>query len=290
MGRHAIVQGGRVYFRKAGRRGRPIVMLHGVFTSSFLWRDVQRLLSADYRTYALDLPGGGKSDRPASGDYSCRAQAGAVDAFMDELGLQNTVIACHGESSRIGQAVAQFCPDKISGLIIVNGVFHEYGLSIDARVIAKLAELPQLFPALGRADCILDEFLSQALRERLRLDDVRLNHVIGEYMKSWNGPDGKMAFARLVTGFAENGVAAPPRRIDAETLIVWGARDSFLPVEAAERLRLEVGPRAHLKILPDCGHFPQEENPRAVAESIMDFLRGRHKEFQTISTNRLASR
>ncbi len=289
MGRHAIVQGGRVYFRKAGRRGQPIVMLHGVFTSSFLWRDVQRLLSGDYRTHALDLPGCGKSDKPSSSDYSCWAQASVVAAFMDKLKLQDAVIACHGESSRIGQAIACSHPDKLSRLIIVNGVFHEYGLPIDARVIAKLGEIRRLFPAVSRGDFILDELLSQALRERLRLDDVRLNHVIGEYMKSWEGLEGKMAFANLVAGFAKDG-NSPCTGIDARTLILWGARDPFLSVEAAERLRLEVGPRAHLEILPDCGHFPQEENPRAVAESIMDFLRGRHKKLQTIFTNRSGSR
>ena len=56
-----IVDGHRLAYRRSGR-GRPAVLLHGITTSSFLWRDVGALLEDDSDVIALDLLGCGGSD------------------------------------------------------------------------------------------------------------------------------------------------------------------------------------------------------------------------------------
>src|ERR1700712_223324 len=61
-----------------------------------------------------------------------------------------------------------------------------------------------------------------------------------------------------------------PRQIPA--LVVWGARDPYLPVALAHRQR-ESFPGADVVLLDDSGHWPYADNPDAVATAVVPFLR-----------------
>ena len=62
------------------------------------------------------------------------------------------------------------------------------------------------------------------------------------------------------------------RPLDLPALVVWGAHDPYISVEFAERQR-QVFPRAEMKILPDSGHWPFADDPDAVAQAVLPFLR-----------------
>jgi pimeloyl-ACP methyl ester carboxylesterase len=62
------------------------------------------------------------------------------------------------------------------------------------------------------------------------------------------------------------------RPLDLPALVVWGAHDPYIAVEFAERQR-QVFPRAEVKILPDSGHWPFADDPDAVAQVVVPFLR-----------------
>jgi pimeloyl-ACP methyl ester carboxylesterase len=62
--------------------GMPLVLVHGIPTSSFLWRNMIGDLSARWRVIALDLPGFGFSDPPPNGDYSIHRYAGILESFL----------------------------------------------------------------------------------------------------------------------------------------------------------------------------------------------------------------
>src|ERR1039458_2740438 len=62
------------------------------------------------------------------------------------------------------------------------------------------------------------------------------------------------------------------RPLDLPALVVWGAHDPYIGVEFAERQR-QVFPRAEVKILRDSGHWPFADDPDAVAQVVVPFLR-----------------
>ena len=62
------------------------------------------------------------------------------------------------------------------------------------------------------------------------------------------------------------------RPLDLPALVVWGAHDPYISVEFAERQR-QVFPRAEIKILPDSAHWPFADDPGAVAQAVLPFLR-----------------
>jgi pimeloyl-ACP methyl ester carboxylesterase len=61
--------------------------------------------------------------------------------------------------------------------------------------------------------------------------------------------------------------------MDRPALVIWGARDPYLPVALAERQR-EAFPSAEIEILEDSGHWPFADNPEAVGRLVEPFLRG----------------
>jgi len=60
--------------------------------------------------------------------------------------------------------------------------------------------------------------------------------------------------------------------IRVPSLIIWAEQDAFLPMEAAERLEKDLGGPTQLEIIPDCGHFLQEDKPEEVACLMIKFL------------------
>jgi pimeloyl-ACP methyl ester carboxylesterase len=67
-------------------------------------------------------------------------------------------------------------------------------------------------------------------------------------------------------------LAGALRPLDLPALVVWGARDPYVGVEYAERQR-QIFPHAEVKILPESGHWPFVDDPDAVAQVVVPFLR-----------------
>jgi len=62
--------------------------------------------------------------------------------------------------------------------------------------------------------------------------------------------------------------------IEQDTLILWGEKDEWIPLEFADRFHDDL-PQSELVIIDDCGHEPQEEQPDKTAEVIIEFLKER---------------
>ncbi len=100
--------------------GDPIVFLHGNPTSSYLWRNVMPLLSAQGRCIAPDLIGMGDSDKldnPGPGSYRLVEHREYLDGFLDSLGVErNVTLVIHDWGSALGFDWARRSPDKVRGI------------------------------------------------------------------------------------------------------------------------------------------------------------------------------
>lgn len=96
--------------------GDPILFLHGVPTSSYLWRNVIPHLSTLGRCIAVDLIGFGKSGKPDI-DYSITDHIRYVDAFIEKLNLKRITLVMHGWGSIIGFNYAMHNQHNCKGLV-----------------------------------------------------------------------------------------------------------------------------------------------------------------------------
>mgnify|MGYP001214305176 CR=1 FL=1 len=113
--RFVDVKGSRMHYREIGQ-GDPILFLHGMPVSSFLWRNVLQASSSLGRCIAPDLIGMGQSDQP---DISYRVfdHVDYITAFIEELGLQNITLVLHGWGSVPGFEYARLHTNNISRLV-----------------------------------------------------------------------------------------------------------------------------------------------------------------------------
>ncbi len=118
------IDGAEVAYYEAGDPdGQPVVFVHGLPFSSYIWRDVVRALdgeaaNAGHRLIAIDLVGFG--DSTGTG-YGVLEQAGHLGAFVDALGLDELVLVGHDWGAGIALTYAGANPDGVAGFATMEG-------------------------------------------------------------------------------------------------------------------------------------------------------------------------
>ena len=115
----------QLFYRDYGGSGTPIVLLHGLASSSHIWNYVGRELTGTHRVIALDLRGHGRSGKPDSG-YDFASVTNDVAAFVDALGLQRPVVVGHSWGAHVALELAARRPEYVSGAVLVDGGLHSF--------------------------------------------------------------------------------------------------------------------------------------------------------------------
>jgi pimeloyl-ACP methyl ester carboxylesterase len=229
----------------------PVVLIHGAGGSNLHWPpDVRRL--PGYRTYALDLPGHGKS--AGRGLQSIPAYADAVLLWLEAVDLHRVVLVGHSMGGAIAQHLALHAEDQVLGLglvgtgarlrvhpeILENTVSENtYRTAVDT--IVQWAFSPQTPPGLV-------ELAAQ------RMLETRPSVLHGDFIAS----DGFDILDQVT-------------EIKQPALVICGADDQLTPMRNSQFLGDHI-PNAKLQVIPEAGHMVMLEKPREVSESLVTFL------------------
>ena len=275
---YADVDGARIFYREAGRKNAPaILLLHGFPTSSHMFRNLIPLLSDDYRVIAPDLPGFGFSDSPDRShfNYTFANLAKVIDGFTQSVGLNRYAIYVFDYGAPVGFRLALAHPERITAVISQNGNAYEEGLSEGWNPIQKYWKQPT--PA-NRA----------ALREFLKPEATKWQYVHGVSDESLVAPEAYTLDSGLLgrpgndeiqldlfLDYASNVALYPKfqeyfRTQKPPLLAVWGKNDPFFLPPGAEAFKRDI-PAAEVKLL-DTGHFALETHSQEIGEAIRDFL------------------
>ena len=139
------VLGSRIHYREIGE-GQPILFLHGMPVSSYLWRNVLLASSKLGRCIAPDMIGMGQSDQPAI-PYRVFDHIDYITAFIEQLGLENITLVLHGWGSVIGFEYARLHPGAVSGLAFfeshIRPVVDVSTLSLPVQQLSVMLADPQ---------------------------------------------------------------------------------------------------------------------------------------------------
>ena len=114
---HAYVRGGS---------GEPLLLIHGITTSSFIWDSLLPILGVRHDVIAVDLLGTGDSDRPVPADCSLAAHAERLVVFIDKLDLDRVHLVGHDIGGGVAQIVSVRNPHRVATLGLVNTVGYDY--------------------------------------------------------------------------------------------------------------------------------------------------------------------
>jgi haloalkane dehalogenase len=251
--------------------GAPVLLVHGEPTWSYLWRHVMGpLLDAGHRCIAPDHAGFGRSDKPADiGWYSYDRHVELLAELVQRLDLRDATIVVHDWGGPIGLRVAAEHPDRIARIVAMDtGLFTGHQQMSDAwrmfrDFVARTEDLP--IGMLVRGGCHRDPG-----------DDV-----IAAYEAPF--PDaaskaGARAFPLMIPLTPEAPGAAAGQRVlaalaaDARPkLVLWADQDPIIPPATGRRFAEAIGTEvAH--VIPDAGHFLQEDQGALIGRLIAEWL------------------
>jgi pimeloyl-ACP methyl ester carboxylesterase len=270
-------------------QGPLVVLLHGFPEFWWSWRhQLVALSGAGYRAVAIDLRGYGDSDKPPRG-YDLWTLAGDAAGLIRALGERQAVVVGHDWGGLVGWTLSALHPRLVRALVVL-GAPHPLALR---RAIWSRPRTQ------GRAWAHALGFQAPLLPERsLRAADAQR---VERILRAWSGPGWAAApefaeavcrnrSAMLVAGVAHSALEyhrwavrsqfrgdgrrfarALSRTLAQPVLQVHGALDPCF-LEPTARASGRWAPRREYQVLPDCGHFPHQEAPRATNRLITDFL------------------
>ncbi|MEC8878934.1 MAG: haloalkane dehalogenase [Pseudomonadota bacterium] len=279
--RYLTVDGHRLHYIDEGR-GPTLLFLHGNPTSSYLWRNVIKPLTAHYRCVALDLIGFGKSDKPDL-DYRFLTHYHFLHEFVGALELSDITLVLHDWGGPLGFRLAQHQPERVSALCFMETFpftfdWHEFPPA--ARPLFFAFRQRRLsYWLLQRQNRFVDVVLRFSTRRRLP------RSVLAAYRAPF--PDARSRYPirvfpgelpindrRTETWAAIQDIEQRLERMPQPMLLL-----QFHPGAVLSRTRVAwLSQRIpHLDVV-DCGrglHYVQEDNPDAIASALADWCRQR---------------
>src|SRR6516225_2950024 len=146
-------QSGPASYVDTGGPGRPVLFVHGLATSSYLWRHVIEQLDGQRRCVAVDLPLHGHTPAAADQDFSLPGLARFVAGFCDALELTGIDLVANDTGGAIAQVVAVGKPERLHTLTLTNCEAHDNlppKALLPAVLLARMGLLARIAPPLVR--------------------------------------------------------------------------------------------------------------------------------------------
>lgn len=249
----------------------PVLLLHGLATSSALWRDVARDLGHGRLVVAPDLVGLGRSERPVrSARLAPGAQAAALLGLLDALGHSRVVVVGHEVGGAVAVALAARAPERVAALALLGSPLHADVLPLRWHLPFLLPGAPAALSAVGsRLPALTRLLLAGPLDAGGLPPDGVLPHA-----DRLRGPDAVAALTAAVRSVDPAAVESDWRLVAASPpplLLLWGSDDRVLSAAYGRRLAAEA-PDAVWVPVAGGGHLLPEQCPERVAEEVAAFV------------------
>ena len=224
-----------------GGPGRPVLFVHGVGTSSYLWRNVIEQLDGERRCVAVDLPLHGHTPAAADQDFTLPGLARFVADCCDALELTDFDMVANDTGGAITQVFAAGHPERLHTLTLTNCEAHD---NVPPKVLLPavlLARLGLLAPLAVR----MTRDIPRGKKRIYGMGYQDISKLPDDIARVWlEAQGGTQETARqsqrlLLSLHARDLLAAEPalKRLEVPTLIVWGTGDRFFHRKWAYWLR-----------------------------------------------------
>ena len=253
--RFAKLDGNRIHYEDHGKGREAIILIHGWTGDLSFWRGQIPDLSKRARVIAVDLPGHGQSDKPQI-TYSMELFARAVDAVMQDAGVDRAVLVGHSMGTPVARQFYRKSPQKTLGLVIVDGPLRPFfdKKMMDA-FIAPLRGPNYKVEAAGFIDGMMGPEVTPALREQIKTSMLSTpQHV---------------AISAMGEGMADESIWKQDT-VNVPVLAVL-AKSAFWPADNEQFFRTIV-PNLDYQMWNGVSHFLMMEKPKEFNDAVIAFL------------------
>lgn len=271
QGQPLQVPGANSWIWRSGQ-GEPVVCMHGVPASGFLYRKVlPELEKRGFEGVTLDLPGLGLADRPVQFDYSWSGLSAWYASALDAAGITNFHLVVHDVGGPIGFDLIRRLPGRIKSLTVLNtmvnvSTFHK-----------PWSMVPFAWPVIGRL--WLQSARTPLFHLLMRLQGM--HHISREESAAYGqlllGADQGRAFQQIMRSFErteafEQAIKSALNVRGFPAQIIWGKDDPALRVERyAPELMAALGLESFQSV--NGKHFLQEDAYCEIAEAVARLAR-----------------
>jgi len=274
-GRLDEVAGRQIFVRRREGSGPLLLFLHGFPSSSYDWRDTLAALG-EHATLALDFLGFGLSDKPRDASYSLLAQADIVEEILTREGRAPIMIVAHDMGTSVATELMARDIDgalgcQLAGVLLFNGSIIIERASLTWA--QKLLRSP-FGPAAARLSS-RRVFIRQFARLFSAEHPLRRDEAEDQWAL-WHRAEGDH-IAHLLTYYLTERTRFAARWHGAiaswrgPLRLAWGMRDPVATPDVLAGLR-ELRPFVPVTELARLGHYPQIEQPGAIAAAVRELL------------------
>ncbi|MEU5212670.1 alpha/beta hydrolase [Streptomyces sp. NPDC020742] len=274
--RYVDVDGLRLH-AVTGGQGPALLLVGGWPQTWYAWRLVMPALAPDFTIVAVDPRGVGLSDKPLDG-YDTGTLARDLVGLMAALGHRRFAMVGHDVGMWTGYALAADHPGRLTRLVVAEAAIP--GLSPSPPLFGGARANDRLWHfAFNRLTDINEElvrgrehlyfghqFATKAVRP---LPEHAVRHYVDPLAADPAALRASFACYRALDTTIEQNQRRRTRRLTLPVLTIAGAENSAELVGDTMRLAAD---DVESLILPDCGHYPAEEAPKAVLSALTDFL------------------
>ncbi|MNF28652.1 Lipase 3 precursor [compost metagenome] len=251
------------YYQGGPSDGETILMVHGFGASKDNWLRLARHFTQDYRVIALDLPGFGDSSKPYA-SYDVGTQVERLAAFTQALQVKKLHLIGSSMGGHISALYAARYPEQILSLALLANAGID---SPQKSELIERLERGEANPLIVKTAQQFEQLLAFIFVEVPSMPE-RLQQALAERSIA-NSAHNERVFAQLVSRYIPLEPVLP--KIQAPTLLLWGAQDRILHVSSIEVMQ-PLLQRPSVVIMQDCGHAPMLERPEETAEHYQAFL------------------
>lgn len=264
----------RVHVREMGA-GAPLLLIHGLMTTSYSWRFVLAPLAKHFRVIAPDFVGCGRSDKPLDCVYSARNLATWIGELQRALGIRGCAVVGNSLGGHISRRLALDDPGAMKILVDIHSPVVPEARYAALHVAMAMPGVKALLRTLIHRDP-----LRWAHRNVHYFDESRKSleeaHEYGDPLAS---REGAMAFTHFLeetmapNGFREmkrdlEALAAAKRPFPVPLKLMYARRDPVVKPSNGERMARWF-PDAEIVWLEESSHFPQVDSPDALVSAIL---------------------
>jgi pimeloyl-ACP methyl ester carboxylesterase len=263
------LNGFKIRYDEYGKdKQKHILFIHGLGSSSIVWRDIPQALSEYFHTISVDLIGFGGSDKPKV-DYTISYFSGFIKNFLIQIGIKGQqdkiIIIGHSLGGYIALEYAIENIEHIEKLVLIDssGMLKKPTKLLEKYLDAALESNP--FFRYNKIKKVFESLLSNPY--------LLLPIIIDIFISVIEKPGAKHAFESAFKNSTTNSINLEKmeRIKQIPCLIIWGDKDNLIPLCYANKFK-QILYKSHFVLITDAGHSPFVEKTAIVYQKLLTFL------------------